>query len=281
MAITQGRLGYVKLATVNYRATEWSVDDRRPLVIPQMIGHNWNTAYAEGLRSAMVNLTFAPARVASAELFSSAFWNLFHQRTFASGFDDLATVAIDLSHGSRIIAMPTCKAASYRLVIAKASQIGLSAQFAHAGALSLSAHTPSAYDNFSNAVPLMDYHASFTGLAAGVKIYRVELSFSNNLLMDAPINTTNRPEGFDPGSPTAKCKITFDGRIVGSNPLATTEGPLTIALSNGTQNTTFSLQSLVGEDPNNQDANKGQNFHSRTFEVLGSASTPPVTVAVT
>jgi hypothetical protein len=128
----------------------------------------------------------------------------------------------------------------------------------------------------------MDYDCSVTGLAPGVNFYGLELAYSNNLIMDAPINNSSRALAFDPSVMTATLRLVVSGERLGepTNPLAVIDGPFSLAMSNGSQNTVIAMTRCIDMIPHDIDVNQGQIFQTRDYQVLGNCSTPPVVVTV-
>jgi hypothetical protein len=273
MSVTQGRHGYVSIGGTIYYMGQWSYDDPENIQVPMPVGNSFATHYGKGLQAARIAFTHDLRQTEAGTL---AFWNMWLARTWTSNFDQTSSVTLILADGALVNTYTNARPEAFVLAAASGQQVGLQSVFVAASAPTESNQTVADYSKTADATaPLMFDQLSFSSFSADV--YGFELRYANNHVVDAPLNQSKRPQGFDPGPMTCSARFTF--KSYGTARPFTAGQSLDIAILTSPTQRVLTLECLVPQDPRGRNVSTGQVFKPVEFAVLGSTSYQPLRCA--
>lgn len=285
--LAQGRLGYVNFtpnggSQLAIPVYDWQIQSRRNRVTGDPVGNTWSTNYADGMGTSRFTARIL-VRKTTLEAFAAGFINNFVTRTFSDGVDDTKDFVINAADGAAQWQLTGAKPESFTLTIAKGSPVGLSVVFVSPFAPTLSSARQTDYSDTVDNTKLMMFDAATfkkaataAGLAAGTAItefYNAELTYSNNHIVNAPLDGTLNAASFDAG--VIRCGANFTVKAhhgsTGDLPPFNNESALRIALALGGSNViNFDLTSVVLETDLDGNANVGASYRTWQAMVLGT-----------
>ena len=298
--LAQGRLGYASFqanggSAILIPVYDWNIQSRRNRVTGDPVGNTWSTNYADGMITSRMTARIL-CRKNTAEAFSTDFLSFFVNRTFSDGLDDTTGFQILCNDGRTthrlgddVDGNPSfnAKPESFTLTIAKGSPVGLQVSFVCPTPPAKLAGVPADYNKTVDQSKVMMFDAaSFahgTYPTAGTPInelYNVEVTYSNNHVVNAPLNGTLFAESFDAG--TIRCGATFTVRAHNLTELPfANEDIFQILLALGGGHTfSISLTEVVPDTDLDANANVGASYRTWQCLVLGKGVTPSSGTAV-
>ena len=272
--IAQGRLGKVSIGGNLYPVYDWQIASPRNLQQGMPVGNTWASAKGEGLQVSRFTARVM-CREKATEILAAAFWAMFLTRAWSGGADDTAAQTIIAGSGYNNYTLSNAKAESFQLVVQKGAVIGLSVSFL-APSIPTKAATTSAtsYLNTIDASPLLMFDKATLG-GFDASVYSATINFSNNHMLNAPLDGTKYGSAYEAGAITCSASFTVAEWGGSSIPIAD-DDTLTLAL-NATR--TFSLTSVTPDNPRDISVNPGQIFQSLACIVQGTSSTAPLVVS--
>lgn len=311
--LVQGRLGKVTFTPVISGSANvipvysWGIQARRNRVTGDPVGNTWSTNYADGMLTSRF-VAQIMCRKTTGECWSSGFIDKFITRLMLdtagavdanSGLDDTEQFTIAASDGAALATLTNAKPESFVLTISKGSPVGLSVVFVSPQEPTITndraASTTAAYDQTVDNTKLLQfdaatfkYAANLAGLGSGTPIedfYGAEIAWSNNHIVNAPLDGTLNALSFDAG--IMRCGATFTVKahhgLSGDLPPFTTDSALRIQLGLGSSDVIkFDLASVVPETDLDSGANPGASYRTWQCNVLGvggGSPSAPITIS--
>lgn len=283
---TQGRHGYFSIdadeggagAAVIYPVYNGNIEAPRNLQTAIPVGSSWAASVSEGLQSTRIISNCMLRQDAANEYFTTAFWNLFFNRPFSSGFDDTVPFTLEIGDGLVKSTMAGCKAEAFTIAAVPGAVPTLSTVFLAPTLPVVAAQTvPSAYTNQLNQNPMLNFDRVTVGGVTG-KIYGVEVTFANNHLPDASLNGTKGMDGWDAGVFTAAITLTLPSSV--ADPFAD-GATITVVVNGGTGKVlTLTLDGAWANNPKSKVVHVGQIFRRWTCVVTGDATNKPLAYGI-
>jgi len=276
MPLVFGRSGYLKIGTAVYPALNVQIATPRTLMVPPMVGRDWQWNYADGVQVTRLSAQI-PMRDVANEALSSTFLNLFLSRT--SG--NTAAVTLEADDGARKITVSNAKGEFLGLSVGKGDMLIWNVTFVSPTPPTFTAR--SAFTAPDASAPLTFQNVSFTG--AGAEVYSFEFGVTNNHVADAPItNNTGANVGigalsYDAGLMQVGATFTFKTQT--GSPIADGSAVTLTISGSGSKTRTFTFQYLVSQNPEDEAFAVGPVFKTIRYTVLGTANNPPVTIGGT
>lgn len=275
MPLVFGRSGYLKIGTVIYPTLNVQLSNPRTLMIPPLVGRDWQWNYAEGVRVTRLSAQIV-IRDKANEALSADFLNLFLQRT--SG--DTPSVTIEADDGARRFTINNAKGEILSIAVGKGDMLVWNATFVAPTAPTFAARTSFTAPDAS--APLTFAAVSFTNAP---EVYAFEFAIQNNHVLDAPlVNSSGANQGiggnaYDAGLMQAGASFTFKTQT--GSPIADGASVTMTITGSGGKTRSFTLQYLVAQNPEDVAFAVGPVFKTIRYTVLGTATNPPVTIAGT
>jgi hypothetical protein len=276
MPLVFGRSGYLKIGTAVYPALNVQIATPRTLMVPPMVGRDWQWNYADGVRVTRLNAQILIRDVVN-EALSATFLNLFLSRT--SG--DTGSVTVEADDGARKITVSNAKGEFLGLSVGKGDMLIWNVTFVSPTPPTFAAR--SAFTAPDASAPLTFQNVAFTG--AGAEVYSFEFGVTNNHVANAPItdntgaNVGLGAQSYDAGLMQVGATFTFKTQT--GSPIADGSS-VTLTISGTSSKTrTFTFQYLVSQNPEDEAFAIGPVFKTIRYTVLGTAANPPVTIGGT
>ncbi len=277
MPLPFGRTGYLKIGTTVYPAMNIQVATPRTLMVPPLVGRNWQWLYGEGVRITRVSAQIL-IRDKAGEALSDSFLNLFFTRTS----DDTTAVTLEWDDGVRKNTVTNAKGEFISLAVGKGDQLVWNVTF-----VAPTAPTFASRATFTppDATAMLTFaNLSISGVSQDV--YALEFSLVNNHVLNAPItdsagaNVGLGGQSHDAGIMQAGASFTFKALNPGS-PISD-GGSVTITITGTAAKTrTFTLKSMVAQNPDDEVVSVGPVFRTIRYLVLGTATDAPITLGGT
>lgn len=268
--IAQGRHGYVTMGSLDIPCFSWQMSQPRNLQSPVPVGSSYQTGFAEGLQSGRFVANIMVRKKAT-EVLSTDFWAMFLARTFSANFDDTSAITLVAADGKRVWTMANAKAESFALRVVKPQAVGLSVVFVSPAPGTSTNQTVTAYSKQIDSSPLlMGHEVTYTGFTGPV--FGTELTWANN-----HVPNTGGHDGlkylssWDAGPMSCGFSVTTDIRATGTYSAFSDSAQVTMALA-GAATRTFTLNSIVSNNPNDREVGLGQVFQTQNCLVLGATS---------
>lgn len=299
--LVSGRVGHASFQHLSSSAAifpvyDWSISAPLARVSADPLGSTFSVAYAEGMVSSRLTANIMVGKANSFIDQTTGFLQYFLQRTLdaASGVDTTDAHTIAVSDGNSLYTLSNAKPESFSLTVRKGQPLGLSVTYlAPARPVRTDdrgASLNALYNrNIQPSFALVMYKdvafassATPTGTFAPVNeggvgaIYGFSCAYSNNHIINAPLDGTQDALSWDSGRMSGSCNMTvraYSAPIGGPSvdPQPVTDGQalqLAITLSGGAQN--LLLPNLVFSDDISGQANLGASFRPLTAMLFGS-----------
>lgn len=297
--LAQGRLGYVSFTPSGGSAAkipvyDWAITARRNRVTGDPVGNTFSTNYADGMQTSRF-VARVMVRKTTSEALTADFIQKFLTRTVTDGVDDTTPFTIVASDGAALHTLTGAKPESFVLTVQKGAPVTLSivfvSPFGPTRSNGRAANIAAAYGNIVNNAKLLMYNdvtffsaASPAGLSAGTQVndfYSVEITHSNNHIVNAPLDGTLYAASFDAGVVKAGASFTTKAHNRGASDLVpfATESAIRARLKTGaTSKIDFDLSVVVPETDDDGNANLGASYATWQCLVLGTSDGAGTTV---